>query len=544
MREQDGAEVFDLVEAHPPHGDPLSPRARSAQPQQLETDDRAAGSGARDARRARLQLLPSPRQRGRGSATAAAASRARPPRRRSRSALEQLRAAHITDAQAGVVLRPGARRAGADRAPDRGAAQEHPRPPRAASRAARGARRTTLTPTSIERSALRREVADPVADARAARVQADRRRRDRERPRLLPLHVPRRDARGCTPSSRTARRRTARVRAVPARRRAGSAATATATRTSRPRSPSARSSARRRVAFEHYLARGARAGRRAVAVVALTRRRRPSSRRSRRARPIAATSRDDEPYRRALVGIYARLAATARAAGRRRRHAAAPPPAPARAVRRAGRAGRRSRRHRRPRCRRRRRRWSPTAGCATCARAVDVFGFHLAPARPAPAQRASTSGSSPSCSRAPTRTPRLRRRWRSRSGRRCCCASSRRRGRCCSPHVELRRGDGAASCAMLDDRRARCSARFGERAIPNYVISKTAGAQRRAGGGAAAQGGRACCVPGEEPARAVNIIPLFETIDDLRALRRDHGPAVRARRTTASCSRAAATCRR
>jgi phosphoenolpyruvate carboxylase len=59
-------------------------------------------------------------------------------------------------------------------------------------------------------------------------------------------------------------------------------------------------------------------------------------------------------------------------------------------------------------------------------------------------------------------------------------------------------------------------ARYGERAIPNYVISMTAGPSdvlevalllKEAG----------LLVPGQEPRMAVNIIPLFETIGDLRA---------------------------
>jgi phosphoenolpyruvate carboxylase len=58
--------------------------------------------------------------------------------------------------------------------------------------------------------------------------------------------------------------------------------------------------------------------------------------------------------------------------------------------------------------------------------------------------------------------------------------------------------------------------RYGARAIPNYVISMTAGPSdvlevalllKEAG----------LLVPGQEPRTAVNIIPLFETIEDLRA---------------------------
>ena len=110
-----------------------------------------------------------------------------------------------------------------------------------------------------------------------------------------------------------------------------------------------------------------------------------------------------------------------------------------------------------------------------------------------------------------------------------------------SPHVSY--GDETAQVLATLATAARARVRFGERAIPNYVISMTAGPSdvlevalllKEAG----------LLIPGEEPRAPLNIIPLFETIEDLRALRRGDGSAVLDRRTTASCSRAAATCRR
>src|SRR4029078_12736141 len=83
-----------------------------------------------------------------------------------------------------------------------------------------------------------------------------------------------------------------------------------------------------------------------------------------------------------------------------------------------------------------------------------------------------------------------------------------------SPHVEY--GAEAAESLATLEALAGLHARYGERAVPNYVISMTAGPSdvlevalllKEAG----------LLVPGQEPRSAGNIIPLFETIGDLRA---------------------------
>jgi phosphoenolpyruvate carboxylase len=83
-----------------------------------------------------------------------------------------------------------------------------------------------------------------------------------------------------------------------------------------------------------------------------------------------------------------------------------------------------------------------------------------------------------------------------------------------SPHVTY----GAETAESLATLRAVATLheRYGARAVPNYVISMTAGPSdvlevalllKEAG----------LLVPGQEPRSAVNVIPLFETIEDLRA---------------------------
>ena len=109
--------------------------------------------------------------------------------------------AHLTASGVGAealvrVVRRGARVAGADRASDRSAAQEHPRL-RARTRAAPAlARPHALHAGRDGRLGARRlpAGADAVADGDAAAVEAHRARRDRQRPRVLPLHVPGRGA--------------------------------------------------------------------------------------------------------------------------------------------------------------------------------------------------------------------------------------------------------------------------------------------------------------------------------------------------------------
>ncbi len=76
--------------------------------------------------------------------------------------------------------------------------------------------------------------------------------------------------------------------------------------------------------------------------------------------------------------------------------------------------------------------------------------------------------------------------------------------------------EGTAKELEIFDTAAAIHRRFGAQAMPNYIISKTDGVSdlleaalllKEAG----------LLAPGSEPRLAINIIPLFETIDDLRA---------------------------
>ena len=91
----------------------------------------------------------------------------------------------------------------------------------------------------------------------------------------------------------------------------------------------------------------------------------------------SAAARRDEPYRRAITGMYSRLAKTARELD----HVVAlrQPIVDARALRVGRGVRRRSRDHRALAEATNGRRSSRAAGCARLQRAVDVFGFHLAP---------------------------------------------------------------------------------------------------------------------------------------------------------------------
>ncbi len=225
--------------------------------------------------------------------------------------------------------------------------------------------------------------------------------------------------------------------------------------------------------------------------------------------PDRGASRNEELFRRALVGIYARVSATARklsvesAAG-------GPPAAPARPydspedlladldiVDRAlvdggaGLAGEGRLRHLR--------------------RAVEVFGFHLAPLdlRQHSAVHARVIGE-------------LFARATGRRGYEAMAEPERQElllkelytpRPLVSSHVVY--SDETAGQLRTLATAADAHARFGASAIPNYVISMTAAPSdllevalllKEAG----------LLVPGEEPRSAVNIIPLFETIDDLR----------------------------
>jgi phosphoenolpyruvate carboxylase len=225
--------------------------------------------------------------------------------------------------------------------------------------------------------------------------------------------------------------------------------------------------------------------------------------------PDRGTSRDEEAYRRALVGIYARVAATARALDvDARTHG--PAAAPARPY------------------------GGPdelaadlvviaTAladdGAAVAAdgrlrnliRDVDVFGFHLCPLDLRQHSGVHERVVSELLARA--------------MGRRGYedLAEPERQALLLkelgtprplvSPHVKY--GEETMQALATLAATARVRARFGDRAIPNYVISMSAAPSdvlevalllKEVG----------LLVPGEEPSCGLNIIPLFETIEDLR----------------------------
>ena len=206
--------------------------------------------------------------------------------------------------------RPRLHLAGADRAPDRGAAQEHPRrrarDRRAASAARHAARRA--------RELRRQRGADPrprhpaLADAHAAHRQADGRRRDRERaqllPRDLPAQIPRlyREIEEALPGPRD--------RAASSAWATGSAATATATRSSAPTRCARRFARQSETVLRYYLTEVHELGAELSISATLAAGDAGDAARSPTRRPTRNAHREDEPYRRALIGVYARLAAT------------------------------------------------------------------------------------------------------------------------------------------------------------------------------------------------------------------------------------------
>ena len=226
--------------------------------------------------------------------------------------------------------------------------------------------------------------------------------------------------------------------------------------------------------------------------------------------PDRAASRRDEPFRRALTGVYARVAATTKALGVDvpLLHAAVGAAPPYRAadelavdldvIHNA----------------------LVSAGCGRLAggrlrhlrRAVEVFGFHLAPldirqhsqvhARVIQelTRRATGMDLYESLDEGERQQLLLRELVPARP--------------LVSPHVEY--GPETTEALKTVETVASLHARYGARAVPNYVISMTAGPSdvlevalllKEAG----------LLVPGQEPRSAVNIIPLFETIEDLRA---------------------------
>jgi phosphoenolpyruvate carboxylase len=226
--------------------------------------------------------------------------------------------------------------------------------------------------------------------------------------------------------------------------------------------------------------------------------------------PDRAPSRRDEPFRRALTGVYARVASTAKRLAPEMLvpHAAVGPAAPYVApeelradldVIHNALIG---------------------AGCARLAegrlrllrRAVEVFGFHLAPLdiRQHSEVHARAVGEIMARATGLDVYHRLDEEERQKVLLRELVPARP----LVSPHVTYGSETGESLATLRTV--AALHERYGARAVPNYVISMTAGPSdvlevalllKEAG----------LLVPGQEPRSAVNIIPLFETIEDLRA---------------------------
>ena len=225
--------------------------------------------------------------------------------------------------------------------------------------------------------------------------------------------------------------------------------------------------------------------------------------------PDRGTSRDEEPYRRALVGIYARVAATARGL-----HVEAGT---------LGATAAQARPYGDPGELRADLMVIATAladdGAALAAdgrlrdliRDIEVFGFHLCPLDLRQHSEVHERAVSEILARATGRRGYETLREPDRQA-----LLLRELGTArplVSPHVSY--GEETTQALATLAATARVRARFGARAIPNYVISMTAAPSdvlevalllKEVG----------LLVPGEEPTCALNIVPLFETIEDLR----------------------------
>jgi phosphoenolpyruvate carboxylase len=225
--------------------------------------------------------------------------------------------------------------------------------------------------------------------------------------------------------------------------------------------------------------------------------------------PDRAPSRRDEPFRRALTGIYARVAATAKrlAPDVLVPHAAVGPAAAYVAPEELGAdldvihnalIG---------------------AGCARLAegrlralrRAVEVFGFHLA-SLDIRQHSAVHARAIHELTRRATGVD-VYERLDEQDRQRLLLGELVPARPLVSPHVAY--GPETAETLATLRTVAALHQRYGGRAVPNYVISMTAGPSdvlevalllKEAG----------LLVPGQEPRSAINIIPLFETIEDLR----------------------------
>ena len=279
---------------------------------------------------------------------------------------------------------------------------------------------------------------------------------------------------------------TTRAAAVPPHGLAGSAATATAIRSSPRDTLATRSARRRRSRSSHYLDEVHRLGAELSLSTRLVQPDRPALLELARHAHDANPHRQDEPYRQALIGVYARLAATARALAATCRRA------PRTSI-----------------CRPYATPGGVRADLAMIAASLASHG--AAPLAERAADAAAPRGATCSASTSPRstcgRTRTCTRRWSP-----SCCA--RRRG---GRLRGARRGRARSRCSRASSRRPRLLrvavhrlfgahalrardpamppptsiARFGAAALPNYVISKCQSVSDLLEVARAAEGGRA-----------------------------------------------------
>ncbi len=226
------------------------------------------------------------------------------------------------------------------------------------------------------------------------------------------------------------------------------------------------------------------------------------------ASPDRAASRDDEPYRRALIGIYARLAATSQRLGhtvtqRRPVGPAEPYAESAEFVHDLDILIRSLKRHKSD--------WLARGALRHLRRAAEVFGFHLAPLDMRQHSQIHEHVVAELFEHGAHRqgysalTEAERTEW--------LLAEITSPRPLLSPHVEY--SETTQGELRILQMAAEIQRRFGHAALPNYIISKTDNVTdllevalllKEVG----------LLQAGETPRLHLNIIPLFETIDDLR----------------------------
>ena len=482
VREQAGDEVFDLVEA-------VRRRAVDARRDGRSPLDSLADDPARPADRRPaapdpgVRLAVAARQHGRGRAPRAASPLPPPSTGRGRSSAASLRRSTISRRRA-----RRRRRRPADRRPRRHAGDHRPSRPRCAARpcstcsptspacSPRAPAWPTTIPSGRDRPAPRAGRAHAVADRRGAAVAscASSTRSTRRCATTRPA---------CSTSSpeleRTVEQLAAERWGIDGRRQPGrsawargSAATATATRSSPPTCCAPRSPAKPRTALDHHL------GCAATSSAGRCRCRSGSSRRRRRSARWPTTSGDDVavPRRRAVPPGAARHVRPAlrprradRSPARRGRRASPPPAVPGPAygsmdelladldvVAAVAALARRRRR-------------SPTASSSRCAAQVVTFGEHLCGLDLRQNAVRPRARSSPSCWPSPGVDRRLPRRSTRPTASRCSPPSWRRRGRCAARSPTTASWSTTSSpCSPRPPTPSPATAR---QTIPHYVVS-------------------------------------------------------------------------